>query len=122
MQGVPKRGPRDHRMGPNTPIGRNPGTPIGTPIDKPRLQFTFDGGLVVAERAGPRPGLLCGPDVVVAVEAAEEALADVGEALARHAHVPLAHAQRLHQQLGGVLQVLHRNLDREIRVSWCSLT
>ena len=104
MQG----GPRDPK------VGRR-GVLTGT--FKP-FACTFDGGLVVAERAGPGPGLLGGPDVVVAVEAAEEALADVGEALARHAHVPLAHAQRLHQQLGGVLQVLHRNLNGEITVSW----
>ena len=74
-----------------------------------RALRTFDGGPVVVAAVG-----LLGAVGVAAVavdEAVEEALADVGEALARHTHVPLADAQRLHQQLGGVLQVLHRDLD-----------
>ena len=108
MQGVPL-GPHNGTKDPYW----DPGTPIGTLIDKHHLQFTFDGGLVVAHRPGPRPGLFRRLDVVV--EAAEEALADVGEALPGHAHVPLPDAEGLHEQLGGVLQVFHRNLGESKR-------
>ena len=97
-------------------------------IVRPLHRYRFSGALPLtafvlrtwSQRSYPSsfPAIALEMESVVGVEAAEEALADVGEALARHAHVPLAHAQRLHQQLGGVLQVLHRNLNGEITVSW----
>ena len=95
------RGPWDPRIGSRDPK-RDP--------ELTKSPITFDRGLVVAQRARPGPGLLRRPDVL-RVEAPEEAVADVGEALPGHAHVALADAQGLHQQLGGVLKVLHRNLD-----------
>lgn len=105
MQGVPKRGRADRR---------NPEFQVSSTD----VSFTCNGGLVVAQRAGPRPGLFRLFRLflfVVVVEAPEEAGADVWEALPGHAHVPLPDAEGLHEQLGGVLQVFHRNLGESKR-------